>query len=62
MNIQVVARFLVLKRERATFDLKLAMDAGTAAHLTEAQMARIRRARHEVTDLLAELESDERGS
>ena len=54
--------FWFSKERGATFDLKLAMDAGAAAHLTEAQLARIRRARREVTDLLAELESDERGS
>ena len=49
-----LARALTLAR-RAEFDLKLLADAGLAAEVPFAQLARIRRASRELKDLLRDL-------
>lgn len=48
--------------ERALFDLKLAQDAALSAHLPAARLARIQRARRELREELAALETVGKGS
>jgi hypothetical protein len=43
--------------KRSAFDLSLAHDAGVSAHLPFVHLARIKRARREIKDLLRELAS-----
>ncbi|MGI8656382.1 MAG: hypothetical protein ACR2LC_14340 [Pyrinomonadaceae bacterium] len=46
--------------KRSAFDLSLAHDAGVSAHLPFAHLARIKRARREMNDLLRELSGKDR--
>ncbi|HEX8097844.1 MAG TPA: hypothetical protein VF507_07405 [Pyrinomonadaceae bacterium] len=52
-----LARCIELAR-RALFDLKLCEDAGRAAELAPAHLARIRRARRELNELLGETKEE----